>query len=86
MATIKLTSKRQATFPKSVCEAMHLGPGARLAVTLEILKGRRVWCLTPLADETPRWFGCLRRFAKGRAHDMASIARSVERRLGDGRG
>jgi bifunctional DNA-binding transcriptional regulator/antitoxin component of YhaV-PrlF toxin-antitoxin module len=79
MTVIRLTAKRQATLPKQLCEEMSLRPGDALVVDQRVVDGRRVWLLSP-ADriETP-WFGSLRRYARGKRHDMDSVRASIAR-------
>ncbi len=49
---ITLTSKRQATFPSEVCEAMRIKPGARL----EIVPGNQPdeWIIRPFRIRSER--------------------------------
>lgn len=49
---ITLTTKRQATFPAKVCEAMRLKPGARL----EIVPGGKAgeWTIRPFRIRSER--------------------------------
>ena len=77
MAAIRLTSKRQATFPRALCEEMRLKPGDRLALDARVVDGERVWVLRPDRQEEPSWFGCLERYARGKSHDMESIRKSI---------
>ncbi len=77
MATIKLTSKRQATFPRAVCDEMHLKPGDKLELAPKVVDGERVWVLRPQPATEARWFGCLRRYARGKRHSMGAIRRSI---------
>ncbi len=79
MATIKLTSKRQATFPRAVCDEMHLNPGDKLELAPKVVDGERVWVLRPQPATEARWFGCLRRYARGKPHRMSAIRKSVTR-------
>ena len=57
MGTIRLTSKRQATLPRELCEEMHIGPGDLILVEKVEHDGQSVWCLRPSRPETPPWFG-----------------------------
>jgi bifunctional DNA-binding transcriptional regulator/antitoxin component of YhaV-PrlF toxin-antitoxin module len=77
MATIRLTSKRQATFPRAVCEALRLEPGDAIALEVRWVDGEPVWVLRPVPKPIPRWFGHLRRFARGKPHAMAAIRKSI---------
>ena len=83
--TIRLTAKRQATFPRAVCEAMHLRPGDRLALDRARVRGQEVWVLRPEAPPQPPWLGSLRRYARGKPHGMAAIRQSIleARKRGD---
>jgi len=76
MPTIKLTSKRQATFPRALCEQMNVEPGDSLELVERVLDGERVWLVKPAAHETP-WFGCLHEYAQGKSHRMEDIRKSV---------
>jgi AbrB family looped-hinge helix DNA binding protein len=77
MTAIKITSKRQATLPKKLCEEMNLQPGDALIVDSLIVDGEKVWVIKPAAEVETPWFGSLRRYAKGKRHDMKSVRRSV---------
>jgi len=77
MAAIRLTSKRQATFPRAVCEEMHLKPGDSLVIETRIVDGERVWVLRPERPPDTSWFGSLRRYARGKTHGMDAIRKSI---------
>ena len=85
MALIRLTSKRQATLPRQLCEEMRLRAGDSLIVDARVIGGERVWLLKP-ADkvETP-WFARLKRYAPGKSHELVTIRSSVEKARRDGR-
>ncbi len=85
MTLIRLTTKRQATLPKRLCQEMSLRPGDSLVVDEKVIDGRRVWLLSP-ADriETP-WVGCLKRYGKSKAHDTTAIRESIAKARRDGR-
>ena len=79
--TIKLTTKRQATFPAELCRDLDLHPGDRLALERRELDGAPVWVMRPLCgDAVPSWFGALRPFASGKSHAMDDIRRSIGKR------
>lgn len=63
---------------------MSLRPGDALIVDETIVDGRRVWFLSA-ADriETP-WFASLRRYGKGKRHDMQSVRESIAEARRDG--
>lgn len=77
MRTIKLTAKRQATFPKSLCAEMHVQPGDALVVTRRKMRGTWVWVLARAKEPSLSWVGCLRKYAKGESHDMETIRKRI---------
>ncbi len=79
MGLIRLTAKRQATLPKQLCDEMKVGPGDSLLVEKSTVDGQTVWCLRPVQSQPPDWFGGLRKYARGKPHDMESIRESIRR-------
>lgn len=77
MARIRLTTKRQATLPKSLCEEMHVGPGDTLKVEKVTIGGELYWCLSPVREDGPAWFGALREYGQGKSHAMDAIRQSI---------
>ncbi len=59
MPQIKLTSKRQATFPQEACDALRVGPGDTIQMEPGIVEGQNVYILRPKVIERP-WLGILR--------------------------
>jgi len=84
MATIRLTSKRQATLPRALCEEMRLEPGDAVLVDAKVVDGERVWVLRPVSDAHPEWFGSLRDYARGKPHGMKAVRRSIDKARKDG--
>ena len=71
MTTIKITAKRQATFPSEVCDALGVKPGERIALHEQHQKGERVGVLQPVrAPKSARPFS-LSRYAKRAAQPGA---------------
>ncbi len=71
---IKLTAKRQATFPRELCEEMRLEPGNAILVEPAVLEGRKVWVLSPQpACFGEGWTGVLRRYAAAQPHSMVKV-------------
>lgn len=79
MTTIKLTTKRQATLPRMLCDELHLEPGDAITVKKRVVEGKAVWCLEPIPEPDLSWMGRFKKKAKGKRHDMASIRRSIQR-------
>lgn len=77
---IRMTTKRQATFPRQLCEEMRLEPGHAIQVEAATLDGQRVWVLS-VPPEPPKmdWVGSLRRHAKAGAgaHSMEAIRAKI---------
>lgn len=78
MASIKITSKRQVTFPVALCKDMGLEPGDRLDLESRFVEGEQVWVIRPQADKFS-WIGALKGYGKNRPHDMKKIRRSIAR-------
>lgn len=78
MSAIRITSKRQATLPKELCDELGVGPGDRLLLERRTIEGETVWVvLAPRPDWS--WFGSLRRYAEGKSHDWDDIEESIGR-------
>ena len=79
MTLIKMTAKRQATFPRALCQELNLEPGDAIGVEKRIIDGKAVWCLEPVAEPDLSWMGRFKAQAKGKKHDMRSIRKSIAR-------
>lgn len=82
MRSVKLTAKRQATFPVEVCEELGVKPGDRLLLERREMDGAPAWVIHPASPTGSPWFAALRRFAVGKSHSMADIRRSIGTKLG----
>ena len=85
MTRIRLTAKRQATLPRQLCEEMRLRPGDSLVVDATVVAGERLWVLRPADRIEAPWFARLKRYARGKRHDLASVRKSVDKTRRDGR-
>lgn len=75
---IKLTTKRQATFPAALCRELGVRAGDRLVLERREIDGEPAWLLRkPRPDWS--WAGSLRRYASGRSHDWEEVEQSIER-------
>ncbi len=79
MSALKLTSKRQATLPKALCDELGVRSGDMLRAEPGVINGERVWILRPAERPAMPWFAKLKRFAKGKSHDMKFIRASIAR-------
>ena len=78
MPIIKITSKRQATLPKALCDEMQVQPGDSLLV--ERVAEQNAWIMRPVEPScTPSWMGSLRRYAVGKCHNMDTIRQCIEK-------
>lgn len=81
MAVIKITSKRQATLPKTLCNDLGISAGAELCVEKQVINGEMVWTMRPKSPRT-KWFGALRKYAHEKTHDMKDIRKSIGKGVG----
>ena len=81
-ATIKLTSKRQATFPADLCRELGIKPGGKLVVERRLIDGQAGWLLMHPKPTGAPWFGSLKAYAKGKSHDLEAIRASIAKRRG----
>ncbi len=77
MPTIAITSKRQATLPVDLCNALGVGPGDRLRLEPRSIDGESVWVIRAARPDWS-WYGALSAYAMGASHDLADIHASVE--------
>ena len=82
MSAITLTSKRQATFPAALCEALNLRPGDVIDIEAAEVSGERVWVLRPRRPVARPWLGSLASKTTVRDHAMESVRASVTARRG----
>ena len=82
--TVKMTSKRQITFPSAACKALDIQPGDSLTLADIQLNGKTTWVLIPPArPATYPWQGALRSYAERKdTHDMTTIRKTVAHKLG----
>lgn len=83
---VRMTSKRQVTFPAAVCESLSVYPGDTLTLQDARVKGRKVWILEPpSATPTPAWMGSLRTYAEcKKTHAISAIRSAIARKRGAG--
>ncbi len=77
---LKMTTKRQVTFPVEVCESLGLAPGDELVLDAHVCRGDRVWILRPAKSPNRDWMYALRRYAQGREHSLEAVRRSIAAR------
>lgn len=75
MPTMTLTSKRQATLPRELCEELDVHPGDRLEIERAVLDGQPVWVLKPRRIDWS-WVGSVK-VKPGTSHDMEDIRNSI---------
>jgi len=78
MLTVKLSSKRQATFPKSVCESLGLEPGDEILLEPSSdASSESSWVLRPAKSRPRPWLNQLNAYAKGKESSMEAIRASI---------
>lgn len=81
MSTITLTTKRQATFPRALCEELQVGPGDRLTLERRVIDGEILWVVRAHRPDWS-WIGSAREEAAEVSHDVDAIRASVARARG----
>ena len=77
MHKVKLSSKRQATFPRGVCDSLGLEPGDEIVLEPRITDGEETWTLRPAKARQRPWLHRLKRYAAGKEHSMEGIRSSI---------
>jgi bifunctional DNA-binding transcriptional regulator/antitoxin component of YhaV-PrlF toxin-antitoxin module len=78
MATLTLTSKQQATFPKETCQSLGIKPGDTIKIESRIVAGEKIWILRPQPARSRSWVGCLDARAKQvEDHSIDAIRASI---------
>ena len=77
MPTMTITSKRQATLPRELCDELGVHTGDRLDVERAIVDGHPVWVLKPRHLDWS-WIGAAT-VPEGMSHDMEDIRASISR-------
>lgn len=83
---IKLTSKRQATFPARLCRELGVKPGDELILERKKIEGDVAWVLKPKKSIKSKWFAGLNKYAQKKEHDMESIRASIGKAIGENKG
>ncbi len=83
MSKIKLTAKRQATFPSKVCQELGVAPGDELELKPAKVSGENVWVLKPASKPRSKWIRALNRYATNAGGDHSMDA--IRKRIAQGR-
>ena len=75
--TIRLTSKRQVTFPVQLCRELGIQPGDELVLERKEIGEGDVWVLKLKSEHSQTWFGRLSKYASDKSHDMEDIRASI---------
>ena len=76
MASVRITTKRQATLPTALCEELGVGPGDNLIAERRVIQGETVWVLRSRRPDWS-WFGAARRYAQGKSHRWRDIRQGI---------
>jgi AbrB family looped-hinge helix DNA binding protein len=77
MLKLKVTSKRQVTFPRKICDTLGIQEGDEIMLQQRLEEGREVWQLVPQKANNRPWLGMLNTYGQKKSHDMASIRKSI---------
>lgn len=80
--TVRITSKRQATFPAQLCKELGVGPGDDLLLERIKIGDGIAWTLKPKKNIHSGWFAGLHKYAVNKKHDMESIRGSIGKSIG----
>jgi bifunctional DNA-binding transcriptional regulator/antitoxin component of YhaV-PrlF toxin-antitoxin module len=81
--TVKLTSKRQATFPVQLCRELGVSAGDDLILERKIIDNSIAWVLKPKKTIELKWFASLKQYGVHKEHDMESIRASIGKAIGN---
>jgi bifunctional DNA-binding transcriptional regulator/antitoxin component of YhaV-PrlF toxin-antitoxin module len=77
MAAIRLTTKRQATLPRAVCDELNVHPGDEILLERRVFAGETLWTMRPRKIDWS-WIGAAAVPANIK-HDMTAIRASIAR-------
>jgi len=81
--TVKLTSKRQATFPVQLCRELGVTAGDELILERKKIGDEIAWLLRPGKKIKSQWFGGLHEYGAGKDHDMEAVRSSIGKIIGN---
>ncbi len=81
--TIRLTSKRQATFPVKLCRELGIKPGDDLILERKRIGKDFIWILKPKKTIESKWFASLNKYAGNKDNSMETIRASIGKSLGN---
>ena len=83
MATVKVTTKRQATLPAALCDELGVKPGDTIEAERRMLRGETVWVLRGRKPDWS-WFAAAKAYGTRKSHRSADVRRSIEKAWGSG--
>ena len=78
-----ITTKRQATLPRQVCEELGVAPGDQLELERRTVNGEPLWVLRGLKPDWS-WFSAARRYGARKRHHWNAVEESIARGLAGG--
>jgi bifunctional DNA-binding transcriptional regulator/antitoxin component of YhaV-PrlF toxin-antitoxin module len=83
MASLTITSKRQATLSVALCDELGVKPGDKIEAERRIVDNETVWVLRSRNSDWS-WFGAARKYGKGKSHRWEYVRRNIERGWANG--
>ncbi len=77
MLKVKVSSKRQVTFPRKVCESLGIQAGDEIVLDRHVENDEELWYLKSVKGETRPWLGSLRRYAVNKQSSMDAVRKSI---------
>ena len=85
MRRLTITTKRQATLPRQVCEELGVAPGDQVELERRTVNGELLWVLRGRKPDWS-WFAAARRYGARKRHQWSAVEESIESGLaGDDR-
>ena len=78
MASLKVTTKRQATLPVALCDELGIEPGDHIVAERRVIDGETVWVLRGSKLDWS-WFAAAKKYGRGKSHRWGDVRRSIER-------
>ncbi len=84
MQALKMTTKRQVTFPVKTCEELNIKPGESIMLEKRKIDGAPAWVLLPSKQVNTQWFGAFKNYAEGKSNEINDIRNSIgKKRFGE---
>ena len=77
MLKVKVSTKRQVTFPRKVCESLGIQSGDEILLDRHVEGDEEVWYLKLGKGKSRPWLGALKGYAGNKDHNMKAVRESI---------